>query len=271
MNLRDWLEFASRRLASAGIDSASLEAQLLASHVLLTERPWILAHPEAEINDLAAETLLQRREAREPLAYILGWREFYGRKFRVRPGVLIPRQETETLIGVALAWQGRTPVLDLGTGSGILAITIKLERPELEVWASDISDIALGVAQENANELGADIAFIQSDGLQGLGGHEFGLIVSNPPYIADSEELMPEVARHEPPGALYAGPTGLEFYERLSREAGDSLVPNGRLEVEVGHTQAGAVAGLFGQRGWLEIQSARDLSGIERVVGATRP
>ncbi len=268
MNLHDWLQQATDRLAQAGIDSSRLEAQMLASHVFRVDRTWIVAHPEAEINELAAETLLQRRESREPLAYILGWREFYGRRFGVASGVLIPRQETEVLLEAALDTVGRGPVLDLGTGSGCLAVSLKLERPEVEVWASDISPAALKIARRNAETHQAEVRFIESDLFQSFPDIRFEQIVSNPPYIADAEKLMPEVQGHEPASALFSGPTGLEFYERLAQEAARFLLQGGKLAVEVGRGQAGPVTELLMAHGWLVDRVIPDLAGIERVVVA---
>lgn len=271
MVLQEWLQHASARLEAAGIESTRLEAQVLAAHVLLVERTWIIAHPEAEINELAAETVLQRRENREPLAYILGYREFYGRRFEVAPGVLIPRQDTEILLETALHLANEGPILDLGTGSGCLAITLKLERPELEVWASDVSQAALNLAKRNAEFHGAVVRFVESDLFARFPQVQFEHIISNPPYIANHEELMPEVKNHEPASALFSGPTGLEFYERLAKEAPDFLRPIGKLAVEVGQGQAWDVVNLLSEYGWPNDWVTSDLSGIERVVVSTRP
>jgi release factor glutamine methyltransferase len=264
MTVGEWLRHAEGRLAA--VESPRLEAQLLAGHVLLVERSWLLAHPEAEFPELAGEGLLQRREGQEPLAYILGRREFYGREFRVRPGVLIPRQDTEILLEAALEATDAKRALDIGAGSGILAISLKLERPAMDVTGVDVSPQALEIAAENAEALGADIRLLRSDGFSELEGVKFDLIVSNPPYIADSEELMGEVRQYEPAQALFSGPTGLEFYERLARESGEYLAPGGRLLLEVGHTQAAAVRALFEAEGWRWRETRKDLSGIERVV-----
>lgn len=271
MNLQDWLHQATQRLETAGIDSARLDAQMLAAHLFLRDRTWVITHPEAEVNELAAEALLQRREAREPLAYILGWREFYGRRFEVAPGVLIPRQDTEALLETALSRVHEGPVLDLGTGSGCLAVTMKLERPEIEVWASEVSPEALRIARRNAEFHEARVQFVESDLFTNFPGIQFEYIVSNPPYIADWEELMPEVRDFEPAGALFSGPTGLEFYERLARETQDYLLFNGKLIMEVGHRQAQDVVNLFGRHGWPNDFVVEDLSGIDRVVVCTRP
>src|ERR1044072_4019884 len=185
------MRHARERLEAAGIESPALEAQLLAGHVLLVDRTYVLTHPEEEFPELAGETLLQRREGQEPLAYILGEREFFGRRFRVGPGVLIPRQETETLVEAAMEQSDVQSVLDVGTGSGCIAITLKLERPEWEVTAVDISERALDIASDNAKLLGADVRYLLSDGFASLLGESFDLIVTNPPYVGLHEALPP--------------------------------------------------------------------------------
>lgn len=252
------------------MDAPELEASVLLSHALGRERSWLLAHPEAPVPAEAA-VLLERRLAREPLAYLLGYREFYGRRFAVRPGVLIPRQETETLVEAVLSdgpKAGR--LLDWGTGSGALAITIALERPTLDVVALDISDTALEVARANAGTLGARVGFLHSDGFAQVEG-VFDAIVANPPYIAEGTPLMPEVAHHEPPTALYAGSDGLGAYRRLASEAGAHLAPGGSLWTEVGDAQADAAAACFVERGWTVGGRYLDLLGHERVLRLTPP
>jgi len=267
MTLGPWLATAEERLAEAGIESGRLEAQVLAGHILGVDRTWVLAHPEATLPEARAGALLARRIRREPLAYILGYREFYGRRFLVSPAVLIPRQETETLVEAAIAL-GSTPmaVLDLGTGSGILAVTLKLERPAWDVTALDVSLTALMVAQQNAEALGADVRFCLSDAFAALGERTFDLIVTNPPYIGVGEPLMPEVGQFEPSLALFAGPTGFSFYERLAAEGLRKLNGGGRMMMEVGHTQAADVANLFVEQGWVHFDTVADLSGTPRVV-----
>ena len=245
---------------------------MLAAHVLRVDRSWLLAHPDHEFPELAGEALLQRREAREPLAYLTGYREFRGREFGVDASVLIPRHETEELVEAALAggsWVlGReSRVLDLGTGSGIIAVTLKLERPDWDVTAVDVSPEALATASANARFHGANVRFVLSDGFEGLLGESFDLIVSNPPYIGDDEELPPEVREHEPSTALFSGPTGLEFYARLANEAAAHLEDGGLILLEVGHRQAAEVRAIFEGAGWQHETTRRDLSGIERVVG----
>lgn len=266
MTVGEWVRQAQLRLEQAGITSPKLEAQLLAAHVLLVDRPWLVAHGDEPFPELAGETLLQRRETKEPLAYILGFREFYGRRFRVTPSVLIPRHETETLIEHAPA---APRVLDIGTGSGILAVTYKLEHPEADVTAVDIRPDTLDVARDNAERLGAEVRFVLSDGFTELLGETFDLILSNPPYIGDDEVLDREVRDFEPATALFSGPTGLEFYERLAREARDHLADGGRMLLEVGHTQAAAVSRILAAHEWNVCGVHADLSGIRRVVEAT--
>jgi release factor glutamine methyltransferase len=279
MRLDEWLRHATTRLDLAGVDSPRLEAQVLAAHVLRVDRSWLIAHPGHDFPEAAGEALLQRREAHEPLAYLTGYREFRGREFGVDPSVLIPRHETEELVEAALDLSSRPPlqdnplgegecksVLDLGTGSGILAVTLKLERPDWEVTAVDISPEALATASANARFHGANVRFVLSDGFAALLGESFDLIVSNPPYIGNDEELSAEVRDHEPAGALFSGPTGLEFYERLAREAPAHLEDSGLILLEVGHTQASIVRALFEGEGWKHETTRRDLSGVERVV-----
>lgn len=272
MRLDDWLRQAESRLGQCGISSPRLEAQMLARHVLRVDRCWLLTHPEHEFNELAGETLLQRREAQEPLAYILGHREFFGRSFHVSPAVLIPRHETEVLIETALA-HGRKDanVLDIGTGSGCIAITLERERPDWTVTAVDISPAALSVARRNAEDLGSDVRFLHSDGFTELLGESFDLIVSNPPYIGRGEPLDTEVVDHEPHLALFSGDTGLEFYQRLSVEAPAYLSDGGLLMLEVGYRQAKEVRDLFESAGWEHVETVEDLDRTPRVVMFRHP
>ncbi len=258
---------AEARLTLAGVDAAGVESQLLAGHLLRVDRPYLLAHPEAELPDLAGESLLQRREAQEPLAYILGYREFYGRRFTVRPGVLIPRHETETLVSSALE-ENRSglSVLDLGTGSGCIGITLAKEREDWDVTASDVSSQALEIACENAESLHAKVRFVASDLFENLLGESFDLIVSNPPYIGIAEELSREVKEFEPEQALFAGEDGLVFYRRIAQSAAAYLNDGGKLMLEVGYRQAAAVSHVFRANGWNVCPPVLDLSGVERVI-----
>jgi release factor glutamine methyltransferase len=271
MRLDDWLRSAQSRLGDAGIESARLEAQMLAGHVLLEDRTWLFAHPDADFPDLAGESILYRRLAREPLAYILGWREFYGRRFTVKPEVLIPRQETETLIEAALEMDADgVRVLDLGTGSGCIGLTLALERPKWSVVCSDVSPTALEVARDNAELLKCRVEFVQADGCQDFPNGSFDLIVSNPPYVSRTEELATEIKDHEPELALYATGEGLDFYRRLSREARLPLRVDGTLVLELGAGQAASVRHIFEERDWKFVKIWKDLLGIDRVI-AFRP
>ncbi len=273
VTLGEWVRAAAARLAEAGIESAHLEAQVLAATALQRPRAWIVAHPEQAIAEGALETLLARRLSREPLAYIVGWREFYGREFLVSPAVLIPRQETETLVEAALETLpslggAGLRVLDVGTGSGCVALTLAIERPDCEVVALDLSTDAAEIARQNAAKLGVmSVEFVVGDLFEPLAARRFDLIVTNPPYVSTSDELPPEVFEFEPPQALFSGPTGLEFFERLALEAPSHLVPGGVLLTEIGDGQAERVSALFEEKGWNKVVRQRDLSGTVRVLG----
>ena len=262
MQLQQWLNQASNRLKAAGASAFKLESQVLAAHALLVDRTFVLTHPDHEVNDLALEVLLQRRENGEPLAYILGYREFFSRRFRVDPNVLIPRHETEILVETALDFKPEIcSVLDIGTGSGCIAITLKLERPNWEVWATDISSSALQVARENAETLGADICFRHSDLLSQLDGEMFDLIVCNPPYIGRDEPLAREVKDFEPDSALFANDSGLSLYHMLAEQAPKHLRPGGQIILEIGYKQGESVSALFPGS-----KVIKDLDGNDRVV-----
>ncbi len=183
MTYGEWLPRAAAALREAGILNPALEAQVLAAHARGVERSVLLAHPEWEVDE-KAEPILTRRLDREPLAYILGYREFYGRRFAVTRDVLVPRQETETLVGACLqsaALESARTLLDLGTGSGCIGITIKLEAPQLKVTLAEISPAALSIASKNAEILGAEVELVGTDGFQNLGGRKFDLIVRTRP------------------------------------------------------------------------------------------
>lgn len=272
MTLSEWLHSAVVRLSIAGVESPQLEAQLLAGHLFRTSRTWVVAHPGEEINGLAAEQLLQRREAGEPLAYILGKREFFGRGFLVRRGVLIPRQETEMLIELAPQFisSAHPRVLDIGTGSGCIAITLKLEHPSWDIVGLDVSEIALDVARDNALLLGATVRWRQSDLFEQLPDHAFDLVVTNPPYVEADADLAAEIAEWEPPTALFSPGGTLGFYRRLAHESPKILASGGALLTEIGLGQGPEVTQIFGAAGWIPAGSFPDLSAIERVL-AFRP
>jgi release factor glutamine methyltransferase len=225
------------------------------------DRTFVLTHSEDPFDASRADQLLSRRESGEPLAYILGWREFFGRKFRVDPSVLIPRHETEILVEQALLVQGVRSVLDVGTGSGCIGITLKLEKPEWNVVCSDFSSAAIQVARENAEILGADVKFRHSDLFARFQGETFDLIVSNPPYIGVEESLPAEVRDHEPHTALFADHHGLEVYERIAQSYQARLNPGGTLILEIGQDQTEPLSRLFPMS-----QILKDLDGNPRVL-----
>ncbi len=263
MTVGEWVRQATARLERAGIEAARLEAQLLAAHVELQDRSWVLAHPEAPLAEHAAEGLLQRRESGEPLAYILGWREFYGRRFAVDRRVLIPRHETETLVEAALGFAGGR-VLDVCCGSGCVGLTLALERPEWRVVLSDVSPDALAVAERNRTDLRARATLVYCDLVGGLSG-PFDLVVSNPPYVGRGDALPREVADFEPALALYAEEDGLHIYRRMAAELPRVMAPEGVLLTEIGDGMEDAVAGCFGA--WRRLGSWRDALGTVRALG----
>ncbi len=264
------LELARGKLARS---EARLLLQLATGHAA----NYLVAHPEVALlsTDLSKfRKLLARRAAGEPMAYLLGWREFYARRFHVTPDVLIPRPETELIVDIARELHTAPParVLDLGTGSGVLAVTLALQWPGVEVVAVDRSDSALAVARGNAETLGAQVTFLRSDWFGALHGADFfSLIVANPPYVArDDAHLTQGDVRFEPHGALASGPNGLDDIRRIVRDAPSHLASGGWLLVEHGYDQAVVVRDLMRCAGFPAPRSWCDLAGIERVSGAAR-
>ncbi len=279
MTLHAHLRDARARLVAAGIPAveAALDAELLARHALGWDRVTLVAQlPDPAPAGFAESypALVDRRAAREPLAYIRGIQEFWGRDFGVGPGVLIPRPETELIIEEALAWardrpgDGRVRVLDIGAGSGCLAITLALELPGASVTATDVSDVALSAARANAERLGATVGFHPGAYLASSAG-PFDLIVSNPPYVAAPAhaDLAPEVRDHEPVTALVAGAAGLDVIREVVRRAAPVLAPVGLLLIEIGYDQADAVTGIVADTAGLRLlRIGEDLQGIPRVA-----
>jgi release factor glutamine methyltransferase len=280
VQLRQALHAAIAQLQAAGADQPRLHAEVLVFHVLGCDRAYLFAHPERELT--AAEQsqydqLIARRAAGEPLQYLTGHQEFWKADFLVSPAVLIPRPETEHLVEAVLdlvrrfSLGPRLKVIDVGTGSGAIAISLARELPEAEVHAVDLSPAALDVARRNAERLGASVHFVQSDLFSALVcDASFDFVVSNPPYVASNDaELQEVVRRHEPPLALFAGDDGLDVIRRLIPQAGAALRPGGWLLMEIGCAQAEAVQALLG--GWHSVHSAADLAGIDRVILARKP
>lgn len=257
-------------------DSARLDAQILLGKAIDMPRSYLFAHPEDELDSLALErfeSLLARRLDGEPIAYIAGTREFWSHELLVSPATLVPRPETERLVELALqkipadaAWQ----ILDLGTGSGAIAIAIASERPLCEITATDSSADALAVAAENVRHADlANVRCVEGTWVAPVRGQRFNVIVSNPPYVNDDDEALLEL-RHEPRSALAAGADGLNDLRVLASECGAVLALGGWLLLEHGALQGAAVADLLSSAGWTDIACHNDLAGLPRVTVARR-
>jgi release factor glutamine methyltransferase len=262
-------------------ERARLDAEALLLHVIGKNRAWLLAHPDEELPKEQAEryvALVERRYTGEPIQYITGEAEFYGLPFQVSPDVLIPRPETEHLIEkvVELAPLFSKPrIVDVGTGSGAIAIALAHEWPSAAITAIDVSAPALELARRNAERIGfADrIRFVEGDLLAPVQDERFDFVVSNPPYVpnADRDSLSVEVREHEPALALFAGEDGLDVYRRLIPAAFAVLEPGGFLVMEIGYAQSQAVAALMREKGFEPIEFVADLQGTPRVACGRRP
>lgn len=276
--IQDLLRHDSKRLETVlQLDSGSarIDVQCLLQHVLQVNRAWLITHANQLLDDqqqASYAALFERRLRGEPIAYLLASREFYGLAFKVTPDTLIPRPETELLVDLALQYlpsQAKCRVLDIGTGSGAIALSIAHGRPDADVVAVDVSAAALAVAQFNAQHLQINNArLLHSDWFSALQGECFDIIVSNPPYIAAGDpHLAQGDVRFEPRGALASGADGLHDIRSIIAAAHQHLAAGGWLLFEHGYDQAAAVRGLLQQAGYSEVFSARDLAGIERVSG----
>jgi release factor glutamine methyltransferase len=276
------VKWATDDFRARGIESPRLDAEVLVAFALGIDRTRVIIESmrPLEAAELALlRDLVRRRRAHEPIAYLRGEREFYGRTFHVDSRVLIPRPDTEALVDVALARTAHVSLsmrqLDLCTGSGCVAITMARQRPTAKVLASDLSPDALTVARGNAYRLGAyNVAFVESDLFASIPrGSRFDIITANPPYIASDEiaTLMSDVRDFEPRAALDGGPDGLNFVRKIVEEAPAWLVPGGVLALEIGAGEAAATRALLEARGYSDVAVERDYGKIERVVSGIRP
>lgn len=266
-------------------DRAGRDAELLMLHVLGKDKAWLMAHPHEVLT--AGETvryyaLVDRRLGGEPIQYIIGETEFYGLPFQVNRDVLIPRPETEHLVEKVIELAGgfhrslipQPRIVDVGAGSGAIAVTLAAKLAYAEITAIDLSAAALAVARRNAksNSVAGKIRFLEGDLLAPVAEERFEIVVSNPPYVpqGDRDGLAVEVRDFEPGLALFAGDTGLDIYRRLIPDAFAVLIPGGILAMEIGFGQSGAIEGLLAEAGFEQIEFVPDLQGIPRVACGRR-
>jgi len=275
VTLGEWLRQAERALAQSGSPDPAPDAEWILLWALDISRVQMHLRAAQPLLGEAlekAEKALEERKTGAPLQYILGEAWFYGRRFRSDSRALIPRQDTEILCETAVRHilPGRRTVLDLCTGSGIIGVTVALERPFCAVTATDLSPQALSLAKENAQLLGADVRFLQGDLYEAVGDEKFDAILSNPPYLTGGEMLkLQREVRKEPEMALFGGEDGLEFYRRIAQGAPEHLKEHGCLIVEIGSSQAQAVTQLFEQAlPGAKTGVEKDLQGLDRVVWA---
>lgn len=279
MRLKDALTSANDRLTAAQVGSPRMNAEVLLMFTLGCDRAHLYAYPERELTDdeqARYDEAIRQRSVGIPSQYITGHQEFWGMDFIVSPAVLIPRPETEHLIETVLTLArevAKPKIVDVGTGSGCIAIALAKELPDAEIHATEISPAALEVAEANAARLQLDrrIHFHDTDLLRGIAGSDFDLVVSNPPYVGESEEdqVQLEVRKFEPRSAVFAGPTGLEVIEKLVAAAPDKLKPGGWLLMEISGTIADGVKSLLAD--WSDVKITNDLQGIARVALARKP
>ena len=266
---------AVERLAAVS-ESPRLDAEILLCRTIDMPRSYLFAHPEDELDDLTRarfEEVVARRASGAPMAYIMGVREFWSHEFIVSPATLVPRPETELVVNLALCEIPRDAdweILDLGTGSGAIAVSIACERPLCRVTAVDASEEALAIARENARALApGNVSCISGSWTDPVRGRRFNLIVSNPPYVRADDDALANL-QHEPRMALVAGDDGLDAIRVLAADCGDLLVNGGLLLIEHGADQTDDVAALLAAAGWVDIECHTDLAGLPRVTAARR-
>ena len=281
MQLKQALASAVDRLEAAEVGSPRMNAEVLLMFVLGVNRAYLYAHPERELTpeeEIRYDEVLAQRATGMPSQYVTGHQEFWGLDFVVSPAVLIPRPETEHLVETVLELAREVPrpkIVDVGTGSGCIALALAHELKQAEIYGVDVSAGALEIAQANAARLQLDgrVRFRQSDGLKTLSEiHNFDFVVSNPPYVGfgESDKVQKSVRDFEPRMAVFAGEQGLDVIGPLVEQAHDALKPGGWLAVEIGYSMRDAVVGLLDPTLWDEIRVVPDLQGIPRVVSARK-
>ncbi len=274
MQYRELYRMGKDRLMEAKIPEAELDARLLLEEVCGTDRNDLLVHGDKEVPPEQCDRYveyIQRRQKREPLQQITGYQEFMGLRFKVTPDVLIPRQDTETLVEEVMRYlHDGMHLLDMCTGSGCILLSLLKYSNDCEGTGCDISEKALKVAEENAEMLSLNASFVQSNLFENISG-KYEFIVSNPPYIPTGviPTLMEEVRDHEPVSALDGREDGLYFYRKIVEKAGEYLYPGGMLFFEIGYDQAEKVSSLMREAGYQEVTVCKDLAGLDRVVYGT--
>ena len=278
--VKDLIKHGGQLLQNSGINTYQIDAEVLLAHTLNTDRYWLIMHPDLPVTSTVEntyKTLLHRRSKKEPVAYILGCKEFWGLDFMVNPHVLIPRPDSETIVELALKHvkeqKSKLKILDLGTGSGCLMIALLNELPNITGLAIDKSPLALEVALTNArqNNVQSRCNFLVSDWFSAIDSQKFDLIVTNPPYIEAARTLDADVADYEPPSALYAGIDGLDAYRQIAKSAYQYLQTDALIIVEIGINQTHAVIEIFKQKHFALVEIAKDLAGIERALAFRLP
>ncbi len=275
MTVRALLAWGEERLQlSSRAPSPAKDAEWMLRHVLGRDKAWLLTHGDEGVEDGPAQeyaALIKRRATGEPMQYIVGECEFFGMPFRVTPDVLIPRPETEHLVEKVVelaAGFSELRIIDVGTGSGAIAIAIAKQLPQAQVTATDLSEGAIAVARENAARNGATVRFLSGNLLAPVQQEKFEIIASNPPYVPSEEKalLAVEVRDHEPELALYGGADGLGIYRRLIPAAFAQLTDGGWLLLEMGFGQAERISSMMSEAGFKEVDAIKDLQGIERIL-----
>ena len=276
MQVRDALKHGVELLTAARIGSPRMNAEVLLMFTLACDRAYLFAHPERDLTrdeQLRYEAALRERAAGKPSQYITGHQEFWGMDFIVSPAVLVPRPETEHVIEVVLplARAVKNPrIVDVGTGSGCIALALAKELPDAEIHATDVSVVALEIARANAARLALErrVTFHEADLLNGFSTGSMDFVVSNPPYVGDREEVDREVFEHEPRSAVFAGTTGAEIFQRLVPQAREVLKPSGWMILEIGYSVYTPVRELL--HDWTVVNVTNDLQGIARVIAARK-